>query len=180
MEFKSHEKLKTIYWLYTLPYIIPMAVICAIVSWFHVLVGAVLAVLTIGIPVIILAIWIPRFYSSITFRLEEDHAYARYGVWWRKEKRVPYSLVSEVRIRQGPLQRKLGLANVDVFTPATGTVRPEMTFFQLEKDMAWKIASMLREKAGILSAEKRKAVEEEILEELKKIRRLLEEKLGAG
>lgn len=71
------------------------------------------------------------------------------------------------------------MANVDAFTPATGTARPEVTFFQLEKDMAWKTASILREKAGILSAEK-KAVEEEILEELKKIRRLLEEKLGAG
>ncbi len=30
---------------------------------------------------LVLAVWIPRFYRSIVFRLESDHVYARFGVW---------------------------------------------------------------------------------------------------
>ena len=127
---------------------------------------------------IIIAIWIPKFYESIIFKIEEDHVYARFGVWWRKEKRVPYNLVSEVRLRQGPLQRKLGLVNIDVFTPATGAMKPEVTLFQLPKDLGVEKLSLLRKKVGILSSRERRVIEEEILEELKTIRKILEEKLS--
>ncbi|RLG86468.1 MAG: hypothetical protein DRO39_03120 [Thermoprotei archaeon] len=124
--------------------------------------------------VIFLVYWIPRFYRSVAFKLEKDHAYAKYGVWWVKEKRVPYNLVSEVRLRHGPLQRSLGLACVDIYTPATGAVRPELTFFQLDSDEAEKVASELRFRVGILSSKERRVIEEEILEELKSIKRILE------
>ncbi len=110
------------------------------------------------------------------FRLEEDHCYARFGVWWVKEKRVPYNLISEARFRQGPLQRRLGLANIDVFTPATGVVRPELSYFQLEASRAQEILSMIRRKTGVLTKRERRIIEEKIQSELKKIRKILEEK----
>ena len=179
MEFKPSEKLKLIYCLYSLWFVIPMI---AIVLGIVIGVGfpqaiastAVLSSILIAV-VALLAIWIPRFYRSTVFRLEQDHAYARYGVWWVKEKRVPYNLVSEVRVRQGPLQRRLGLCNVDVFTPATGVQRPELTYFQLDISEGMKIAEELRRRVGILTTRERKVIEEEILEELRRIRSLLEE-----
>ncbi|MCD6428404.1 MAG: PH domain-containing protein [Desulfurococcales archaeon] len=89
---------------------------------------------------------------------------------------MPYNLVSEVRLRQGLLQRKLGLANIDVFTPAQGTVRPEVTLFQLPYEVGLEKISLLRRKVDILTTRERKIIEEEILEELRRIRRLLEER----
>lgn len=98
-------------------------------------------------------------------------------MWWRREKRVPYNLISEIRVREGPLQRRLGLVNLDVHTPAQGTLRPQVTLFQLPRDPGLEEASELRRRVGILSARERRIIEEEILEELRSIRRLLEEKL---
>lgn len=80
-EFKPSPKLKLIYWLYSLPYFISMAIVCIVVSVFNVLVGLILAIACIIVPLIIIAIWIPRFYESVIFRIEDDHVYARFGVW---------------------------------------------------------------------------------------------------
>ena len=176
MEFKPSPKLKFIYWLYALPAI----VILAFITLLLVVVAppaALIPLIVLAAIVIILAIWIPRFYNSITYSLENDHAYSKFGVWWKKEKRVPYNLVSEVRLHQGPLQRKLSLANVDVFTPATGTLRPELSFFQVDYELALRLQEELRRRVGILTTKERRVIEEEILKELKNIRSLLEEYL---
>jgi len=190
VEFKPSEKLKLVYWLYSLWFIIPMTLVILGIAFYTMSVAVSyegttiysiaivpLAILLtiLAVVLVVLAVWIPRFYRSITFKLEKDHAYARFGVWWVKEKRVPYNLISEVRLRQGPLQRRFGLCNVDLFTPATGTMRPELTYFQLKFDEGVKIMKEVRKRVGILSAKERRVVEEEILNELKKIRNLLEE-----
>ena len=176
VEFRPSPKLKLIYWLYSLMYFIPMLAVCVTTSVFNVLAGAIVGLTCVVAPLTVVAIWLPCFYESVVFRIEEDHLYAKYGVWWRKEKRVPYNLVSEVRLRQGPLQRRLGLANVDVFTPAQGERCPEITLFQLPYELGLEKLSLLRRKVGILTSRERKVVEEEILEEIRKIRKLLEEK----
>jgi len=173
--FKPSPTLAKIYWIYSLSYFIPAAACFAVVTYYDVLAGAILYATLIAAPAALLAYWIPRFYRSVRFSLEKDHAYAEFGVWWVKKKRVPYNLVSEVRVRQGPLQRSLGLACVDVYTPATGVTRPELTFFQLGAAEAEEIASELRMRVGILSSRERKVIEEEMLAELRAIRRTLEE-----
>ncbi|NPA05080.1 MAG: PH domain-containing protein [Crenarchaeota archaeon] len=178
--FKPSPLMKLIYWIYyTAFYAAPIAVLLASIALLtgQVLVSALLACILLVPETIILGVWIPRFYESIVFSLEKDHCYARYGVWWRVVKRVPYNLVSEVRLRQGPLQRRLGLANVDVYTPATGAMRPELTYFQLPADLASRVAEELRRRAGILTSRERRVIEEEMLSELRAIRRLLEEYL---
>jgi len=176
-EFRPSPKMKLIYWIYFFIYLIPMVAICIVISMVSIIAGAIFMVIAILIPLIVLAIWIPRFHESIVFRVEEDHVYARYGVWWKVEKCVPYNLVSEVTVRQGPIQRRLGLVNIDVYTPATGVTKPEITLFQLPKDIGLEISSLLRRKVGILSLRERRVIEEEILKELREIRKLLEERL---
>jgi len=176
-EFKPSPKMKLIYWIYFVIYLIPVITICAAISTVSLIAGAVFTMIAVLIPLIVLAVWIPRFYESVVFRVEEDHVYARYGVWWKVEKRVPYNLVSEVTVRQGPIQRSLGLVNVDIYTPATGVTKPEITLFQLPKDVGLEVSSLLRRKVGILSSRERRAIEEEMLGELKEIRKLLEKLL---
>ncbi len=174
LEFRPSPKLTKIYWAYSLWYFIPTVACCALITLVNVWVSIALFVLLVAAPAAFMAYWVPKFYRSIVFRLEKDHAYAKFGVWWVKEKRVPYNLVSEVRLRHGPLQRSWGLACVDVFTPATGTMKPELTFFQLSSDEAERVASELRARVGILSSKERRVIEEEILSELKAVRKLLE------
>ncbi len=177
MEFKPSPKLTKIYWAYSLWYFIPTAACCVLIALVNVWASIASLVSLVVIPAAFIAYWVPKFYRSVVFKLEKDHAYARFGVWWVKEKRVPYNLVSEVKLRHGPLQRSWGLACVDVFTPATGTTKPELTFFQLSAEEAERIASELRARVGILSSKERRVIEEEILAELKAIRNLLEESL---
>ena len=188
--------MKTIYWLYSLWYFIPALLLILLVGATTVepvfsqhgldltskqVIEALLTNLFIPIivfvliPALIFGIWVSLYYKSILFRVEEDHVYSRKGIWWVKEKRVPYNLVSEVRLRQGPLQRKLGLANIDIFTPATGVQRPELSLFQIDAGRAQEILSYLRYRTGILTSKERKVIEEEMLKELKEIRKLLEE-----
>ena len=50
--------------------------------------------------------------------------------------------------------------------------------FQLPQDLGSEKISVLRRKVGILSSRERKVIEEEILEELRTIKRILEEKLS--
>lgn len=196
-ELKPSPKMKTLYWLYSLWYFTP--VLLAILVRGYIIVEPVLSrshyrftgevvealvanvfipvVILVVIPAILYGVWVSLYYRSIVFRVEEDHVYGRKGVWWVKEKRVPYNLVSEVRFRQGPVQRMLGLANIDVFTPATGVQRPELSLFQIEASQAQELLSFLRLKTGILSSRERRVIEEEILKELREIRKILEEML---
>lgn len=174
MEFRPSPKLTKIYWAYSSWYFIPTAACCALIALVNAWASIASFILLVVIPAAFIAYWVPKFYRSVVFKLEKDHAYARYGVWWVKEKRVPYNLVSEVRLRHGPLQRSWGLACVDVFTPATGAMKPELTFFQLSAEEAERIASELRARVGILSSKERRVIEEEILAELKAVRKLLE------
>ena len=69
------------------------------------------------------------------------------------------------------------MVNIDVFTPATGALRPEITLFQLHRDIGLEKISILRRKVGILSSRERRVIEEEILKELRTIRKILEERL---
>lgn len=194
-EFKPSPRMKTIYWLYSLWYFIPAILFITPLCYntlrpviaehgfnlaSHPVVSALTTVLLLVIvfiigPAIAFGVWLSLYYKSILFRVEEDHVYSRKGVLWVKEKRVPYNLVSEVRFRQGPVQRVLGLANIDVFTPATGVRRPELSLFQVDAGRAQDLISYLRYRTGILSSRERRVLEEDMLKELKKIRELLEE-----
>ena len=64
--------------------------------------------------------------------------------------------------------------NVGIHTAAMGLARPEVLFNNLSPELAQKVRSMILEKAKILTEEKRKSLEEQILEELKRIRETLE------
>jgi len=170
--------MKLIYRIYLLAGISPLIILAIILlALKHYMISLVILVPTLCLTLFVMY-WISKFYDSIKFSVENQYAYAKFGVWWKREKRVPYHLVSEVRLRQGPLQRRLGLANVDVFTPATGVMRPELTYFQLDFKLAKEVNEEFRIRSGKLTEERRKAIEEEILEELRAIRKLLEKAIS--
>ncbi len=57
-------------------------------------------------------------------------------------------------------------------------MRPELTYFQLDFKLAKEVNEEFRVRSGKLTEERRKAIEEEILEELRAIRKLLEKAIS--
>lgn len=73
--------------------------------------------------------WIPKYYDSITYVLENGEVVVERGVWWKMKHVVPYSRVMSVDIVQGPISRRFGIGSVHVHTagytgPAGGSAGP--------------------------------------------------------
>ncbi|MCD6428403.1 MAG: hypothetical protein J7L12_02160 [Desulfurococcales archaeon] len=80
VEFKPSPRLKLIYWLYSLLYFIPVLAVCVAIPIYSILAGVLVGLTCGAIPLAVIAIWLPRFYESAVFRIEEDHLYAKSGV----------------------------------------------------------------------------------------------------
>ena len=181
MKIKPSPKMKTIYMIY-----LTLAIALGVLPWAIplTLFAPRLSLVVIYLPTLLTAIfvifWTQKYYETVEFELDEDYVHSIRGVWWRRESRIPYYRVNDVILRQGPLQRMLGLANLDFHTAALGgRTRPEVTFFQLEAEKAEELRNEALKRIGILTGERRRAVEEQMLEELRRIRKLLEEGRGS-
>jgi len=135
-------------------------------------------VLCVHVPAIILLgyvlWWIPKFYDSVEFGIEEDGVSSREGVFWKRVAKLPYKRINMVELKQGPLKRVFNLYNVPIHTAAMGQASTaEITFFDVKSGEA--IRASVLERLGELPEEKRKSAEESILEELRDIKRVLTE-----
>ena len=74
-----------------------------------------------GIALALLAGWLIGGvrWSRTRFALDEAGLRIRRGLWWRSETLVPRSRVQHTDINRGPLDRKLGLATLKVYTAGT-------------------------------------------------------------
>ena len=162
-----------------------IVVIFGVVSWSIplLLLRPRLILAVVYLPTLITALfilyWIERYYESITYELDEDYVRCRRGVWWRRESQVPYYRVSDILLRQGPLQRRLGLANLDFHTAALGGqagARAEVSFLHIDAGRGVELRDEALRRIGVLTGRERRSVEEQMLEELRAIRRILEER----
>lgn len=77
-----------------------------------------IAVLTVvGIP--LLPIWIPlafwwarRFVARLTCRLTDDTVEIQKGLLFRRELTIPLDRIQDISLREGPVQRHLGLSSL--------------------------------------------------------------------
>lgn len=102
-------------------------------------------VLLAGIPVALL--WPPARYRSWSFALRGSDVVLRRGVWWRVTSIVPHSRIQHVDTTHGPLERKLGLSSVVLFT--AGTVGASITIPGLRTVEAGELRDRLAELGGI-------------------------------
>jgi uncharacterized protein len=58
-------------------------------------------------------------YARLRFRLDDEGLEIRRGVWWRRQSRIPRSRVQHTDIHSGPIDRRLGLATLQVYTAGT-------------------------------------------------------------
>ncbi|MGI6610393.1 MAG: PH domain-containing protein [Limnochordia bacterium] len=80
------------------------------------------------IAIVVLVIWIPRYYESVTYRIDDEWLYAEGGTLWKRRSRLPISRVQMVNVMQGPWQRRYGLGSVRIYTAATGQSTAELSF----------------------------------------------------
>ena len=145
---------------------------------------------------VLFVIWTRLYYASMFYELHEDELRWRRGVWFRTTGIVPYNRITNIDIRQGPLMRWLKISSIAIQTAGySGQAVPEIRIEAITH--AEELRELLRNAVRGCSApsgdgtgpgQAAKAVPEEpfattgtsilILDELKKIRQLLEQQQG--
>ncbi|MDT8285865.1 MAG: PH domain-containing protein [Elusimicrobiales bacterium] len=152
--------------------------------------GTVIISLVMGLFLLIaflLAIWIPAFYRSLEYSIDEDAVRCNSGVFWKRRVTVPYSKITNVDIMQGPVQRMYGVGSVHVQTAGAGGAQggmAELAFLGVRNLEGVREAIMTRVKfraaAAPGPAEPERApagdTQERMLAELKAIRAAIEKK----
>lgn len=128
--------------------------------------------------------WIRFYYASMWYELRVDEMSWKRGVWFHTTGIVPYNRITNLDIRQGPVMRALGISSLSIQTAGySGKAVPEIRIEGIEhaEELREFIRSMVRgcgpahDETGAPAAGP-KTTDQKILDELVKIRFLLEKK----
>lgn len=114
------RRLATARLLLSLPFDLLVAAVCAVLGvmvspWFHIGTGA-------GLALALWELWlIPRQVRAMGYALLEDHLLWRKGIMFRQISVIPYGRMQFVDTSQGPLARRLGIAEVKLHTASAST-----------------------------------------------------------
>jgi membrane protein YdbS with pleckstrin-like domain len=192
-EFSADNDLKKVLRAYLLIVILFgflwwMIPIVAVAFWTDIPVGIAVALssfVPLAIAVAVVLYWIPKFYSSIKYALDDDDITVTRGVWWTTKSVVPYNRITNINIYQGPISRRFGLAKLAIQTAGFSgvsssghkTAEAELTGirnFEEMKDVIIGLARGMKPQAVEAEAEPPRYLNEQILEELRKIRKAVE------
>ncbi|NIM93583.1 MAG: PH domain-containing protein [Anaerolineales bacterium] len=134
------------------------------------------------VPVLII---VYPYYKSLFYEIHEEEVIMHVGVITRSVKHVPFRTVTNIKVNRGPFDRLFGLGTVDIQTAGiSGQTGAEESLVGLEnyREVYDKIASTLRRFRGAMSPIQTdvdvrfpgETYSQEVLEELREIRRLLE------
>lgn len=195
VEFHPDAAMKRIYRTYFalvllsafLSWITPIVVY---VLWFESGYAAVLGLLLTPRPISSLFIfyWIPKYYRSVSYLLTDKEVVVTEGVWFRSKRFVPYNRITNVETHQGPISRRFNVGTVSIqtagYTQPTNSIvgrsaESEVRFIENFDEVKDTIRSFIGQtRPAAVEAAKdssfTESVENQILEELKKIRRALE------
>lgn len=136
-----------------------------------------------------IGLWIPAFHRSLEYVIEADCVRGRKGVFWTRHVAVPYTKITNVDVTQGPVQRMFNIGTVHAQTAGAGGeqgARAELSMLGVRDLDGLKDTIMQRVKGLTPSRTdevKETVIEEshsqlsrDVLEELRAIRKLLENK----
>ncbi len=195
-EFGADSELKSLYLVYLaivvvggfLWWMVPVVVF--VVLSYEMWIGVVVA-LSCFVPLLIATgitlYWIPKFYSSITYVLQDDKITVTRGVWWKTKSFVPYNRITNINIYQGPISRRFGLGKLSIQTAgfsgtsSSGAKVAEAVIFGVKnfeeiKDVIINFVKGMKPEAIEAEAETKptKGMNQQILAELRKIRKALQ------
>lgn len=129
-----------------------------------------------------LLVWLPAYYRSLEYRIDADAVRGKRGVFWKRTVTVPYGMITNIDITQGPLQRAYGIGNLHLQTagasgsqggPAELVIYGVSDLEGLKGTIMDHIASVKRPDARRTERSETETLES-ILGELSAVRRLME------
>lgn len=184
-EFRPSGRLKGLYFAYLagvvalglLTWIVPIGIFAS--AW-----GAAL-IFAFFLPFILFtAYWIPKYYSTITYKLTRDEMTWRRGVWFKNTGIVPYNRITNVDITQGPVSRHFNVASLKIQTAGYSGANQRGSEIRLDgiedfEGLREFIMNLVRGRAPVAVEAYGKrapaeAADSDVLSELVKIRKLLE------
>jgi hypothetical protein len=159
-----------------LPWFIPVLVFAPGEEVRYAIYSALAMVLIILLP---LMIWIPLYYTRLVYGISEDEVLWSRGVLFRRTSIVPYTKITNVDIVQGPLMRAFGIYGLHVQTAGysgqqSGRSEISIMGVKYHQRLRGLIMENVRKVKGGVLPPRPLATEELMLEELRKIRELLE------
>ena len=148
-----------------------------------------LTLVIIAIAIVLFSIWARLYYESMWYELHNDEMRWKRGVIFRRTGIVPYNRVTNIDIKQGPVMRPLGISTVSIQTAGySGKGVPEISIEGIvhAEELRELIRTMVRVCSGgdgtgsggtITPPTLEPADLQQVLEELKAVRALLEKKL---
>ncbi len=88
------------------------------------------------------------FFRTIHYGLDDRHLTISSGLYWKVRRATPLDKITNVDVRQGPLERMQGIGQVWVYTPSTGSLRPEALLVGLENALEIKMEIASRSEAA--------------------------------
>ena len=161
---------------FSLIFIIFLLVDMPVLIFAPIIAGTVISAILLFV-LIFVSYWIPKYYKTMVYKLTDHDMTWRRGVWFRKTGIVPYNRITNIDIDQGPVSRKLEVASLKIQTAGysgqttTAEIRIEgMTHFE---ELRSTIMSYIQgsKPVGVVGTYEK---EDKLLNELVKIRRLLE------
>ena len=77
-----------------------------------------------------------RGYDAVRYRLDEEGLEIHRGIWWRSEIRVLRSRVQHTDLQRGPLDRRLGLADLDLHTAGSKNATVKLPGLDVDRAIA--------------------------------------------
>jgi len=146
----------------------------------------------IAVILIVFIVWTRLYYDTMAYELHDDELRWRRGVWFRTTGIVPYNRITNLDLKQGPVMRWLGISTISIQTAGySGQAVPEIRIEAIER--AEELREILRQSVRACSARSdgtgtggqpspgadvpfaTTGTSILILDELKKIRQLLEQ-----
>jgi len=196
--FPPHIDMKKLYYSYLtigvillgLSWIIPVVVVALLaLPLAQASVITVSLLLPLLVVVCLTAFWIQKYYSSIAYILTDDEIVVERGVWWKRKSFVPYNRITNICIVQGPIARQFGLGTVRIQTAgfsgggsAGGRVAEAVILgvknFEEIRNVIMGFVKRVRPVAVEAEAEAPapRGVDQQMLSELRRIRKALESK----
>jgi hypothetical protein len=137
------------------------------------------------ILILIFVAWVRLYYTSMWYELKDDEMSWKRGVWFRRTGIVPYNRITNLDVIQGPVMRMLGISTLSIQTAGySGQAVPEIRIEGIEHadDLRELIRTLVRQ-SGVHSdgtgggaPQITLPTDQKIIEEMVKIRILLEQK----
>ncbi|MDD1689374.1 MAG: PH domain-containing protein [Methanoregula sp.] len=96
----------------------------------------VMAAILAGLVVIIIVfvVWTRLYYDTMAYELHDDELRWRRGVWFRTTGIVPYNRITNLDLKQGPVMRWLGISTISIQTAGySGQAVPEIRIEAIEQ-----------------------------------------------